>query len=123
MDDKNSLKQLSLEVKISGGLKVIPINNILYVEASGKFSVVHLDNHKDLVTYHLLKWYNKKLSQPYFFRCHNSYLVNCQSVDYYCNNSITLLDKNRIPLSRSRISSFKENLKYLHGKLSYSSLS
>ncbi|MDO9339837.1 MAG: LytTR family DNA-binding domain-containing protein [Bacteroidales bacterium] len=118
MDSNNSSQQLSLEVKTPAGLKVICIKNILYIEAEGKFSIMYLDDFNIIITYHLLKWYDKYLLQPYFFRCHNSYLVNCRFVDCYCNKSITLIDKNRIPLSRSRIRSFKENLKYLMGELS-----
>jgi DNA-binding LytR/AlgR family response regulator len=113
MDNTADLQQQSFEVKTPFGLKVICVKNILYVEAARKCSIVYLDGLNTLITYHLLKWYGKYLLKPCFFRCHNSYIVNCRFVDGYCNNTITLNDKNRIPLSRNRIMSFKEDLKYL----------
>lgn len=113
MNRNNASQQQSLEVKTSVGLKVLYIKNIIYIEAARKFSIVYLDDHNIIITYHMLKWYNSYLFKPYFFRCHNSYIVNCKVVDYYCNNTITLKNKKKIPLSRNRIRLFKENLKNL----------
>ena len=117
MDSNNALQQQSLEVKTPEGLKVICIKNILYVKAARKCSIVYLDDLNTIITYHLLKWYNKYLLNPCFFRCHNSYIVNCRFVDCFYNKTITLKDKNRIPLSRNRIRSFKKNLEYLQREL------
>jgi len=117
MDRNNASQQDSIEVKTPDGLKVICIKNILYVEAAKKCSIVYLYDLKTIITYHLLKWHEKYLLNPCFFRCHNSYIVNCRFVDCHCNNCITLKDRIKIPLSRNRVRTFKENLKYLQLKL------
>jgi DNA-binding LytR/AlgR family response regulator len=69
-----------------------------------------------IITYHLLKWYNQYLVNPCFFRCHNSYIINCLFVDYYNRQYITLKNSTKIPLSRTKIKLFKINLKDLYNE-------
>jgi two-component system LytT family response regulator len=95
-----------LEVKSIIGTKIININNILYIKASNKNSVIYFDNQKTIKTIHLIKWYEKRLPKPEFYRCHNSYVVNCLQIDYFCTGSLILIGNCRIPMSRSR----KQNL-------------
>lgn len=119
MSANNPSYQLSIEVKTSRGFKIISSNNIIYIEAARKCSIVHLNTTACVITYHLLKWYDKYLPEPHFFRCHNSYIVNCKYVDCYCNKTIILKDKDKIPLSRNKMWSFRNNLRYLQGQLSW----
>jgi two-component system, LytTR family, response regulator len=112
MEETNNLFQQSIEVKTPVGFKIICYKRIIFVEAEGKFSIVYLDDCTTVITYHLLKWYNNTLLKPCFFRCHNSFIVNCRFVDCY-NYKEILLDMNkRIPLARNRRRSFIENLRY-----------
>lgn len=100
------------EVKTSIGYKIIDSNNIVFLEAKGKFTIIHLDDQSQLITYHMLKWYTKYLFEPHFFRCHNSYSINCSYANCYTNKKIIMIEGSKVPLSRSRSSSLKENLKY-----------
>ncbi len=118
MESNLDTQNQSLEIKTSAGLKIISIKNILYVEAAGKCSIVYLEDLNTIISYHLLKWYENKLLIPDFFRCHNSFIVNCRFIDCYNHKEIILKDKKRISLSRTRISSLKDNLKYLQEELS-----
>ena len=104
---------IPIEIKTSKGYKIICIKNILYIEAARKCSIIYLDNTELIITYHLLKWYERYLLKPYFFRCHNSYIINCQFVDFYWNEGITLTNSSRIPISRNKVALFKENLRDL----------
>jgi DNA-binding LytR/AlgR family response regulator len=113
MDNIIASTKQALEVKTPDGLKIICFIDIKYIEGAGKCSIVHFKDLSSLITYHSLKWFNKYLCKPYFYRCHNSYIVNCRLVDYLRNNRIILTDKNSVPLSRNKIHSFKENLMYL----------
>lgn len=99
-----------LEVYTSKGLKVIALKNIVYIKALKKGSVLYLKNSKCVQTNYILKMYSSFLPIPYFFRCHNSYIVNCQYVDCFCNNQIILISNIRIPLSRRRRHRFELNL-------------
>lgn len=110
------LKQ-TLEIKSSRGFKIICTNHILYVEAKGKFSLIYFIDGTSIVTYHLLKWYTTYLIEPLFFRCHNSYIINCCFVESYTHNEINMKISKKIPLARNKISFFKENLEFLLGKV------
>ena len=112
MERNHATQKLSLEVKTSSGLKVIYIKNILFIEAAKKFSIVHFADN-NLITYHSLKWYMNYLLKPDFFRCHNSFIVNCQSIECYCSKEIRLKNNDKVPISRIRLRSLIENLKSL----------
>jgi len=99
-----------LEVQTRKGTKLIPLHKIVSIKAFNKGSLINLVSSEIIETNHILKTYNKFLPEPYFFRCHNSYLVNCQFVDCYSSFEIILKGNIRIPLSRSKKQRFKVNL-------------
>lgn len=113
MDRNNVSQQQLIEVKTPEGFKVLRINSILYIEAARKCSIVHLVDFNTIITYHMLKWYEKKLMKYDFFRCHISYIINCRFIDCYNNKVIILKNKIKISLARNRVRPLKENLKYL----------
>ncbi len=99
-----------LHVKTAKGIMIINPLEVLYLEAKNKHTFVYLNNMVCIETHHLLKWYGEKLLEPQFYRCHNSFIVNCFYIGYTCGESI-ILDKNiYIPLSRKRKQQCKENL-------------
>ena len=102
--------QSVLEIHTQKGLKLININRIRFVKAFNKGTVVYLVNLENIETNYLIKSYEKYLTSPNFFRCHNSYLINCNFVDCFCSNEIILKENVRIPLSRYKKRLFKENL-------------
>jgi len=78
--------QSVLEIHTQKGLKLININRIRFVKAFNKGTVVYLVNLENIETNCLIKSYEKYLTSPNFFRCHNSYLINCNFVDCFCSN-------------------------------------
>ena len=118
MADVNVPHRDFLEVKTSNGLKIIHTKDILFIEAAKKCSIVYFTDLSSLITFHLLKWYEIQLLKPFFFRCHNSFIINCRYVDCYNHSKVSLKRQKKIPLSRKKTKSFKENLEYLQGELS-----
>jgi len=110
MNNFNAQNTQVLEIKTSKGIKYISQNRIVYIKAENKGTNINLNNSEKVYTKHLLKWYNKYLKSPIFFRCHNSYIVNCIDVECHCSSEIILKEQIRIPLSRNKKQSFKENL-------------
>jgi two-component system LytT family response regulator len=102
--------QTVLEIHTQKGLKLFNINRIRYIKSLRKGSVIYLTNLENVKTNYLIKLYDYYLPSPHFFRCHNSYLINCNLVDCFCSNEIILKENIRIPLSRSKKQLFKENL-------------
>lgn len=66
----------SLLLKAIENIKLIKLNEIVYLEASGAYTDVYLnDNIKITVTKHL-KDFENKLEGTGFFRVHNSFIIN-----------------------------------------------
>lgn len=114
MDHINKLQIEVFEVKTDNGLKIIYARNILYIKAARKFSVIYFNDGTYLIGFHMLNWFEKFLCPPCFFRCHNSYLINCYHVDSFGHSKVILKEKNKIPLSRKKMNHFRENLKQFH---------
>jgi len=100
-----------LEVKTSKGNQLIVLVEILYLKADNKHSIIYLTNLISVYTNHQLKWYEEKLPEPLFCRCHNSYMVNCLYVDCTCgNNAILKVNNTYVPISRDKMQYYKDNL-------------
>jgi len=105
-----------IEIYTNKGLKVLLVKKIVYIKSSKKGSIICLSNTQKIETGYILKSYSTILPITNFFRCHNSYIVNCKFVDCYCGNQINLINNIKIPLFRRRKDQFKENLiKYERG--------
>jgi two-component system, LytTR family, response regulator len=117
MDTANVQKPLVLEIKTAKGIKYISQNRLIYIKAENRGTMLLLNNSDKIFTRHLIKWYEKVLFNPEFFRCHNSYIVNCRYFDCLCGNEIILKKQIRIPISRKRKNSLKGNLILLEQKL------
>lgn len=99
-----------IEIQTQKGSKVIALKKILYVQSLTKGTVIFLKNSQQVETHYILKAFSNTLPAPFFFRCHNSFIVNCQYVDCFWKDHIYLLNKSKVPLSRRRKKKFKENL-------------
>jgi len=117
MNTFNVQKAQVLEIKTAKGIKYISQNRLVYVKAENRGTMLLLNNSERIFTKHQIKWYEKFLFNPEFFRCHNSYIVNCRYFDCLCSSEIILKEQIRIPLSRNRKKSFKENLILLEQEL------
>lgn len=98
---------LSLKIRTSSGKICISINNIVYIKADNKTSTLYTKDMIIIKTNHLLKWYQEVLPEPFFIRCHHSYIINSLYVNYWNGNLINLQGNIKIPLSRSRINMFE----------------
>ena len=65
------------------GLVFIPVNQILYCEASSNYTVFHTMDKKQYVVCKTLKEYEELLMAYNFFRIHHSYLVNLDEIKKY----------------------------------------
>jgi DNA-binding LytR/AlgR family response regulator len=89
-----------LEIVTSKGNKLIDINNIKFIKAAKKNSIIYLNDQSSIQAKHMLKWYIKHLPVPEFYRCHRNIIVNCTFVEFYYSCTIILQGDIRLPLSR-----------------------
>lgn len=105
------IQHSAIEIKSSDGLRMINTRDIIYIEAAGKFSIVHTRESDTLIAYNMLKIFGNSLPVSCFFRNHYSYIISFSFVKSYSCNSITMINSEELPLSRRKLKSFKRQLK------------
>jgi hypothetical protein len=103
-----------LEIRTAHGNQFIQTSEILYIKAVNKHSIIFFKDLRQIETTKPLKWYHEQLPKPVFFRCHNSFIVNCLYFNYLCACELILVNNVRISLSRYKKEVFKNNLKCLY---------
>ncbi len=94
-----------LAIPTSDGMEYLNPKDIVRIEADRSYSWFYLSgNRKILVSKHL-KEFQDLLSDRYFFRSHNSHLINLKYVRKYIRKEggyIEMQDGSEIPISRNR---------------------
>jgi len=96
-------------------IQVLKVSDILFLESSGRYSIIHLKNKNNVIACKSLGSYEKIFENQNFIRVHNSFIVNLEYLleiikdlgGYYC----LLETKNIVPISKRKFSNVKE---YLH---------
>lgn len=66
-------------IKVNSNLKLITLKDIIFIEKSGRKSIIYLNEGNPVESYESISQLEKKVAVANFFRCHQSYLV---SVDH-----------------------------------------
>lgn len=105
-------RQKKLVIQYAGASRVVPLENIYYVESQGHKVLLHL---KDGT----LEYYGKigELEQELggqFARIHKGYLVNLSYVEEYTRGQVTLANGERLIISKYKYDDFvKRHLRFL----------
>ncbi|MCA6437364.1 MAG: response regulator transcription factor [Bacteroidetes bacterium] len=92
-----------LIIQTHQGVHYFEMENILYIEASGMYTIVHSKTGQFVASKPIKEF--ESLLNEYFFRAHRSYVVNCNYVVKYSNKDgglVTLVDGTSIPISRTK---------------------
>lgn len=122
-----SIKQLSDSMENKGygskvaishtkGIKLIDINDIMYLEASGNCTILYFNDGTRYLDTRTLKIYEGILNPAYFYRIHKSNIVNMNYLKEYLNEDghfAILKNGKLLPVARNRVSSFVKTLKTL----------
>lgn len=104
--------QKKITINTDGKLIFLNLDDILFVESDGNYStIVTKEGQKILIT-KKLKEVNDILPEHYFFRIHNSYIINLNKIkEFIKNEGYVIMESNhRIPVARQRKSDFLEKL-------------
>ncbi len=101
-------------VKNRGGIKVIPVDQIVCLEAQDDYVMIHLSGEKFLKQ-KTMRYFEDHLDVSKFLRVHRSYMVRIDQIrkiePYEKSAGILILtDGRNIPVSRSGLSRLKEVL-------------
>jgi len=94
-----------LAIPSLGGLDFIDISNILYCMADGSYTNIHTVDGEKYVVSKTMKEIAEMLSNPSFFRSHQSYLVNLHHIKKYIKGSggqLVLSDGTVAQVARAR---------------------
>lgn len=94
-------------------IELIDHDQIIYFEARGNATCVHLANQSTLIASKTLKDFETLLSDHFFYRIHHSYLINLQHVTKYIKGeggSVLLRVQVELEVSRRKKNGFLETL-------------
>lgn len=105
-----------IAVNTHKGIKVLEVSKIVYMESSGRYTIIYLNDGEKLSVCKNLGYYDKLFSKIFFLRVHKSYLVNVAYLlkiekdqgGQYC----LLKDNNIVPISNRRFTYVKQYLHY-----------
>ncbi|WP_044490008.1 LytR/AlgR family response regulator transcription factor, partial [Clostridioides difficile] len=98
-------------IENKGIINKILINSIMYIEVRKKVLTIHTKND----TYYTKNSMDKielELEKYNFFRCHKSYLINLEYIQFICKNTVVINGKD-IPVSKYRMANLKKKLTYV----------
>lgn len=105
-----------LILKTADSLHIIDIKNILYCQSDNSYTTFFIENDEKIVVSKSIKEYEELLSEHYFIRPHQSYLVNLNQVkkiDKSDGGFVIMKNKKEIPVSvrqKKRLIDLLENL-------------
>jgi len=104
-NQQNSGKNQTIVLKTLESYHVVRIGDIIQCEAKGNYTLFHLRNKPNILVSQTLKKYDLMLSRFNFFRCHQSHLVNLDSIvrfDKKDGGALVLEDCREVPVSTRR---------------------
>jgi len=122
-----SIQNLSTSMKSQGygnkvaishtkGIKLVDINDIIYLEASGNCTVLYFSDGSRYLDTRTLKIYEGILNPNIFYRIHKSHIINLDYLKEYLNEDghfVVLKNGKLLPVARNRVSTFVKTLKAL----------
>jgi two-component system LytT family response regulator len=106
-----SVQQERIVVKTSGKIKIIPVADLIYLEAADDY-VKLWTKEGSFLKNKTMAYFEKALSQNQFVRTHRSYMINVQEITridpYEKENHLAILRSGaRIPVSRNGYAKLK----------------
>ncbi len=108
--NQNHVKKIS--VSCDGKIIFLNPDDIMYCESDGNYCTIFLENKEKIFITQKLKFMEEKLQDLYFFRIHNSYLINLNKVkEFHKSDDFVVLSNHvKLPVSRNKKSNFLDQL-------------
>jgi two-component system LytT family response regulator len=102
---KHVQSHFRLPVASSDGIKLVNLDQILYLEADKNYTVFYFTDGKQYVASRNLAYFENQLPDQSFFRSHNSYIINLHYVDKYIRGEggfVEMSGGKQLEVSRKR---------------------
>ena len=80
IDFNSQFDKKKITINTDGKLLFLDVDDIIYIESDGNYSTLFLQNQKKIVITKKLKEVDAMLPEHYFFRIHNSYIINLNKI-------------------------------------------
>ncbi|HLV71076.1 MAG TPA: LytTR family DNA-binding domain-containing protein [Xanthomarina sp.] len=107
-----NLKHQKVILNTDGKLVFLNIDDILYIESDGNYSTFILSKNQKLVVTKKIKEIDAILPKNYFFRIHNSFIINLNKIkEFVKSDAYVVMESNeKIPVARQRKTDFLNKL-------------
>lgn len=115
-NDNTTAKKIAIPV--AHGFEFVKTEDIVYVQADGAYSEVHLVDERKIHLSKRLSIMDDLLGDSCFFRCNRSYIININHIKRFEKTeggNITMSDDHRIPLSKDKKNTFEKLLSSITG--------
>ncbi len=111
----NQYQRKKIIINSKSGIESIDLPEIFYLESMSNYTQLNLNGMRQILTSKTLKEFDSQLCtlDKNFMRVHNSYIINLHRVARYLKDeeTIIMMDGQKIPLAKSRKDEFFEWLK------------
>lgn len=112
MKNRNSSEKAAIPT--TDGIKLIPNIEILYLQASDAYTIVHLTGDRKIMAAKNIKSFESRLNQNIFFRAHRSYILNVEHhlTEYSRKDGYHAImsDGNSFAISRRNLADFMDRI-------------
>ncbi|HNU60056.1 MAG TPA: LytTR family DNA-binding domain-containing protein [Aquaticitalea sp.] len=104
--------QKKITINTDGKLIFLNADDVVFVESDGNYSTIVTKDGQRLLITKKLKEVNDILPEHYFFRIHNSYIINLNKIKEFIKNEgyVVMESNHKIPVARQRKSDFLEKI-------------
>lgn len=92
----------------------LDISHLIYLEGDSNYTHLFLKDGSKLTASKVLKEFTELISAPFFFRCHQSYLINLKEVTKYIKGrggDLVMNNGKKVPVSRDKKAELLDLLK------------
>lgn len=89
---------------------IVNINQIIYIESDGKYSIVRLSNNNFYKSIKPISFYQQEIAEVFgsFFRTHRRFIVNMDYIEKINGNIIVFSNGENAEISRRNLSAFND---------------
>lgn len=119
-DFKNKSYPAKLTLPHLQGFTIVETENIIFIEADGNYSVLHLTNGNTLVVTRALREFEFLVDPAVFFRAHKSSLINLHYVLEYSSvdgHFALMKNGNKVDISRRKLEEFMSAIDKLSSRI------
>lgn len=97
-----------IRVKSDYSDRLIPLNDIVFIESNDKVLLIHLKNYEVIKTYGKLANMEQQLNEEKFLRCHQSFIVNLDHVMGIDECDFKTVIKQMVPIRKKDLYKYRE---------------